>query len=201
MILHIKSKVEFIDAAGIAYLQINSFPFFSFQVDVIRQVTIGEEIELWMYMILKEVESKMDLKFFGFQDHSEIDLFEKLMSISGVGPKMSFHILKNISKTKLIEILVGGEYDKLKKIPGIGDKLAKRIVLELSRIYSKDENLMSKLNVTSLNENQKQVTDTLVQMGFEKNDIINQLNIIDSKIPKKDMLKEVLTLLTSNGRK
>ncbi|MEI7603664.1 MAG: Holliday junction branch migration protein RuvA [bacterium] len=196
MILHIKGNIDYIDTDGMLFISLANG--LSFQVDSLLTKTIGEQIELWLYMVLKESEGKMDLKFYGFPERFLIDDFERLMSISGVGPKMAFSILKNIDKNKLIESIIKGEYETLKKLPGIGDKLAKRIVLELSRLYSKNDDILQKMQDNALSDSQNEVVTTLVQMGFDKVVILKCMKNIDPNLSKKDILREVLTMITTN---
>jgi Holliday junction DNA helicase RuvA len=198
MILHIKGNVEYIDRTG--FILFSIFPGFSFQVEYIEPVLENTELSIWVYSIMKEIEGKIDIKLYGFQNRDMIAEFEKLMTISGVGPKMAFNLLKTISKENLIEIVVTGDYAAIKKVPGIGDKLAKRIVLELSRLYTDKDDILEKINIKPITSEKQEVLDTLVQMGFEKKAVLEKLGDIDSGLTKKDILKEVLILLTKNDR-
>ena len=198
MILHLKTKVEYIDSHG--FLFVNFGQSFSFQIEYIQDAVIGQELDVWLYMILKEIENKMDLKFYGFNSINSISHFENLMSISGVGPKMAFNLLKSMDISILIEIIKKGEYEKIKKIPGIGDKLAKRIILELSRMYSKDDSILDKINTQQLSTDQNQVILSLTSMGYDKSFIIDIINSIDPTLNRRDLLQEVLLRVSKNAR-
>ncbi len=71
------------------------------------------------------------LQLFGFASAEERTLFEKLISISGVGPKLAITVLSGLSAGELIAAIRGGQVDRLVRIPGIGKKTAERLVLEL----------------------------------------------------------------------
>ncbi len=71
------------------------------------------------------------LLLFGFEEIAEKRLFEKLLTISGIGPKLAITVLSGISAERLVGAIRGGDHATLTKIPGIGKKTAERVVLEL----------------------------------------------------------------------
>lgn len=71
------------------------------------------------------------LLLFGFKELAEKRLFEKLLTISGIGPKLAITVLSGISAERLVGAIRGGDHATLTKIPGIGKKTAERVVLEL----------------------------------------------------------------------
>lgn len=71
------------------------------------------------------------LALFGFLTQEEKFLFERLISIGGIGPKLAITVLSGLAVADLIAAIRGGEVDRLVRIPGIGKKTAERIVLEL----------------------------------------------------------------------
>ena len=71
------------------------------------------------------------LALFGFAELTEKRLFEKLLTISGIGPKLAITVLSGISAERLVGAIRAGDHATLTKIPGIGKKTAERVVLEL----------------------------------------------------------------------
>lgn len=71
------------------------------------------------------------IALFGFAERHEKLLFEKLLSISGIGPKLAITVLSGIAAERLVAAIRGGDHASLTKIPGIGKKTAERVVLEL----------------------------------------------------------------------
>ena len=71
------------------------------------------------------------LLLFGFKELAEKRLFEKLLTISGIGPKLAITVLSGISAERLVGAIRGGDHATLTKIPGIGKKTAERVILEL----------------------------------------------------------------------
>ncbi len=78
------------------------------------------------------------IALFGFATKEELTMFDQLISISGVGPKVALQILSGISTTSFAISVLNGDYKQLTKINGIGPKLAQRIVLELKDRIQKD---------------------------------------------------------------
>jgi len=71
------------------------------------------------------------INLFGFYTNQERDLFQLMISVSGIGPKMSMNILSGISAQELLRAISGGNVGKLVNIPGVGKKMAERLILEL----------------------------------------------------------------------
>ena len=87
----------------------------------------GAEANLFIHTHVREDQ----LALFGFSEVREKRLFEKLLTISGIGPKLAITVLSGISADRLIGAIRAQEHGTLTKIPGIGKKTAERIVLEL----------------------------------------------------------------------
>jgi Holliday junction DNA helicase RuvA len=87
----------------------------------------GVEVRLRIHTHVREDA----LLLYGFHTQDEKGLFEKLIGVSGIGPKMAVTILSGLAAPDLIHTIRAGQVDRLVKIPGIGKKTAERIVLEL----------------------------------------------------------------------
>ncbi|HVX66942.1 MAG TPA: Holliday junction branch migration protein RuvA [Bryobacteraceae bacterium] len=87
----------------------------------------GAAVRLRVYTHVREDA----LALFGFLTQDEKALFEKLISVSGIGPKMAIAVLSGIAAPDLIQFIRRGEVERLVRIPGVGKKTAERIVLEL----------------------------------------------------------------------
>lgn len=71
------------------------------------------------------------ITLFGFYSREERELFQLMISVSGIGPKVAVNILSGISSPELLEAISTGNLAKLVTIPGIGKKMAERLILEL----------------------------------------------------------------------
>jgi len=87
----------------------------------------GSETKLHVHTHVREDA----LALFGFSELKEKRLFEKLLTISGIGPKLAITVLSGISAERLVGAIRAGDHATLTKIPGIGKKTAERVVLEL----------------------------------------------------------------------
>jgi holliday junction DNA helicase RuvA len=87
----------------------------------------GAEAALFIHTHVREDQ----IALFGFADTQEKRLFERLLTISGIGPKLAITVLSGISSDRLVAAIRGGDHATLTKIPGIGKKTAERVVLEL----------------------------------------------------------------------
>ena len=87
----------------------------------------GERASLYTYLHVREDA----LTLFGFTTAGELRLFEQLIGVSGVGPRAALSLLSSLEYGELTASIVAGRIDALRKVPGIGQKTAERIVLEL----------------------------------------------------------------------
>ncbi|MGZ4813814.1 MAG: Holliday junction branch migration protein RuvA [Terriglobales bacterium] len=128
MIAHLRGKLiakhpnqVIIEAAGVGYDVTISVPTFS------GLGSVGSEVALHVHTHVREDA----LALFGFVHPEEKQLFEKLLSVSGIGPKLAITILSGMAAADMVAAIKGNDVAKLTKIPGIGKKTAERMVLEL----------------------------------------------------------------------
>jgi holliday junction DNA helicase RuvA len=87
----------------------------------------GAEARLHIYTHVREDQ----ISLFGFAETNEKRMFEKLLTISGIGPKLAITVLSGIDTDRLVAAIRAGDHATLTRIPGIGKKTAERVVLEL----------------------------------------------------------------------
>ena len=87
----------------------------------------GAEARLHIYTHVREDQ----IALFGFAEPAEKRLFEKLLTITGIGPKLAITVLSGIDAARLVTAIRAGDHATLTRIPGIGKKTAERVVLEL----------------------------------------------------------------------
>lgn len=87
----------------------------------------GAEARLHVYTHVREDQ----IALFGFAEEKEKRLFEKLLTISGIGPKLAITVLSGIDTDRLVTAIRASDHGSLTRIPGIGKKTAERVVLEL----------------------------------------------------------------------
>lgn len=102
---------------------------------------IRELSEVQLFTYLHITENALDL--FGFADNLELQSFKQLISVNGVGPKAALSILSDITPSKLALCITTGDSKTLTRSPGIGAKIAQRIVLELKDKVAKNQSISS----------------------------------------------------------
>jgi len=93
---------------------------------------IGRETTLLTYLHVREDA----LQLFGFADEVERNLFERLISVSGIGPRLAVGILSGATASRVREAIENGDVDFLITLPGVGKKLAQRLVVELREKFA-----------------------------------------------------------------
>lgn len=88
---------------------------------------VGQEATLLTHLVVREDE----LKLIGFVDQTERELFRRLINLSGVGPSMALQILSGMTPQEFAQAVERQDAAALKKVKGVGEKTAKRIILEL----------------------------------------------------------------------
>lgn len=99
----------------------------------------GESKEVRLFTQLNVREDSVDL--FGFADTAELAAFRQLTSVSGVGPKAALSILSDLTPSKLALCITTGDSKTLTRSPGIGAKIAQRIVMELKDKVAKEQHI------------------------------------------------------------
>jgi len=109
-----------LDVNGVGYLV-------NISISTFEKISEKDIVSLFIHTSVKED----SITLFGFYTQSEKEMFELLISISGIGPKVSLGILSGIAVDDLKDAIANGNVSRLIAIPGIGRKTAERVVLEL----------------------------------------------------------------------
>lgn len=99
----------------------------SLPVTAADALTVGEHAMLFTYLHVREDA----LTLYGFAARDDLSLFEQLISVSGVGPRVALGLLSALDYAQLTTAIAGGRADVLRRVPGVGQKTAERIVLDL----------------------------------------------------------------------
>ena len=128
MIAHLRGRLfakqpgqAIVEAGGVGYDVTISVPTFT------ALPAEGGEVSLYIYTQVRED----TLALFGFKERDEKRLFERLITVSGVGPKLAVTILSGLNPERTVEAIRGQDHATLTRIPGVGKKLAERLVVEL----------------------------------------------------------------------
>ena len=125
-----------------------------------------------------------NISLFGFNSIDEREIFLKLITVSGVGPKNALAILDKLGVDKLINAIVKNDSTIIKSVPGIGDKLSKMICIDMASKINKldievDINKLEKDDIIQSVKNE--VITALMQLGFQKKNAEIMVKKVDSK--------------------
>ncbi len=143
------------------------------------------------------------IHLFGFYTHEERDLFQLMISVSGIGPKIAMGILSGISARDLLEAISGGHVAKLITIPGVGRKMAERLILELKEKVIKKmaaEQIPARDSTVRQSEAMRDdVLSALVNLGYKANAAKEALDAaareLDGDPAMDQLLKKALKIL------
>ena len=159
----------------------------------------GGKVKISTYLHVRE--DILDL--YGFSDVVERNTFHLLTSISGIGPKLALTILSGIQPSKLKNRVVNGDVAALTSVQGVGNKTAKRIIIELKEKFTKSDDSSIGINDLDISDTKifKDAVNALESLGYKKMHAINACK----KLQKNDelngelesVIKKALKLLMS----
>ncbi len=123
----------------------------------------GEKYELFIHEHIRE--DCHDL--YGFPTFEELELFERLISVNGVGPKAGLNIMSAGKPDKIISAIISDNLGFFTAISGIGKKVAAKIILDLKSKLSGDRNI----NILAGDADSESLVDTLTQLGYKRSEI------------------------------
>jgi len=162
MIAHLRGRLlskhpnqAVVEAGGVGYDVTISVPTFS------ELPGTGSEVALHIHTHVRED----SIALFGFVRPKEKQLFERLIGVSGIGPKLGITILSGMSADEMVGAIRGNDVARLTRIPGIGKKTAERMVLELR---DKLENFGTAPPVAAASPVEEDVISALVNLGYQR---------------------------------
>lgn len=125
-------------------------------------LVLQEDVLIYTYQQFREDATTL----FGFQNQEEHDLFVRLLTVKGIGPKIAIGSMSVSSCDQIIAAIESGDAQSLKRLPGIGAKAASQIILDLKGKLVEDEKKSK-----TLNENLLDAIDALKSLGYKNNEI------------------------------
>jgi Holliday junction DNA helicase RuvA len=146
-----------VEAHGVGYDVVISVPTFS------ELPASGAEVALHIHTHVREDA----LSLFGFLRLAEKHLFEKLLTVSGIGPKLAITILSGMPADEMVGAIRGNDIARLTRIPGIGKKTAERMVLEL-RDKLPVPSGTAEISMVTASPMEEDVLSALVNLGYQR---------------------------------
>jgi Holliday junction DNA helicase RuvA len=191
MIAHLRGKLlekhpnqAVVETGGVGYDVTISIPTFS------ELTSIGTEVALHIHTHVREDQ----LALYGFGRPEEKQLFEKLITVSGIGPKLGITILSGMPADDMVRAIRGNDIARLTKIPGIGKKTAERMVLEL-RDKLPPQGADQVREVPSLSATQEDVLSALVNLGYQRAAAEKALSSVEKNGPFDAMFRAALAVM------
>lgn len=201
MLAYIKGSLE-IKAKNYIVIDVSGLGYKVFMAEnAIESIgEIGEIIKVFTYYRVRED----DISIYGFKTQEELNTFELLLSVSGVGAKSALGMLSCIEPSEFAIAVISNNVKLLTQIPGIGNKSAQRIILELkdklkAEQLEQDVSREASLKSNSLqnSENIQEAISGLMVLGFSKKDIEKAFEHLDiNSLSIEDLIKKGLVLLT-----
>lgn len=193
MIGYIKGRVMLI-TAEYAIIETGGIGYRVFMAgSALARMEKDTEVRLYIYTNVREDA----IQLYGFFDYEEYDIFLKLISVSGIGPKVGVGILSAITPDSFRLAVLNQDVKEMTRLPGVGKKTAERMLLELRDKlgFSKEERSFSAevfaggSIATSVKD---EVMQALLALGYDKNEILPQLKKVSDDITVEEMIKSVL---------
>lgn len=177
-VIHKDAKYLVLEAGGVGYKVYGTF-------ETIESSTVTAEKSLWTHHAVREDASDL----YGFPTKDELDFFELLISISGIGPRTALGILNVTTVSALKRAVSSGDTSHLVKVSGIGKKNAEKIVLELKGKFDKDDEsaLGFKEEVDAL--------EALKSLGFGHAEVREALKQVADATSTGERVKKALKIL------
>jgi len=176
IIKDVESNYIIIDNNGIGYLIYVPNPYY---------YTLNEIYTVYTYNYIREDEYSL----YGFKNKEELNLFLKLISVKGLGPKMALPMLATGSINGIADAINRENILYLKKFPKIGDKVARQIILDLKGKITSDN------QENYLETETDELTDALVALGYKQSDIKKIVKSVNHELTIENQIKEALKLL------
>lgn len=183
-VAYMEQNLAVIDCGGVGYACATTN-------HTLSQLQQGKQAKLYTYLHVKE--DAMDL--FGFYTQNELNSFKLLINVSGVGPKAALAILSSSTPEQLALAIVTGDERVLTAAPGIGKKIAQRIILELKDKLAKEDLSAIKAGKPAAKTGAKttEALSALMVLGYSQQEISVALKGIDvDALPLEEIIRQAL---------
>ena len=175
-VTEIESTYITVETGGCGYLIYTPNPY-SFKEN--------EETKVYIYQVIREDENSL----YGFKTKEEKEMFLKLISVKGLGPKMALPMLATGSIPGILDAIERENILYLKKFPKIGDKVAKQIILDL-------KGKVATVGTSETNSNNyEELIEVLKGLGYKEKEVKGIVPKVDASLSIEEQIKEALKLL------
>ena len=180
MIARLRGRVAGRSGAGLI-VEVGGVGYLVHAAPSVQRLGSGE-VTIEVHTIVREDA----LQLYGFATSEERELFELLLGVSGVGPKVALAIVSGSTPAELRRAIARDDVKRFQAIPGIGLKTAQRVVLDLKEKLSAADALASEPAEETL------ARDALVNLGWSLLDAERALAVVDASLPVEEQVREAL---------
>ena len=181
-LIHLDLKTAIIDIGGLGYKV-----FVGGESIEALAGNVGQKVSLFTYLAVRE--TALDL--YGFKNQESLDMFEMLITVSGIGPKSALGILSLASAHTLQEAIMNEDTSYLTKVSGIGKKNAEKIVLELKGKFK--DFAMGPIAGGKDVTKEALAVEALKSLGFEERTARDAIKKMDKELSAEEMIKLFLS--------
>jgi holliday junction DNA helicase RuvA len=170
------------------------YKIFTSGTTLAKMPSINENVMLYLQQIIRED----FIGLYGFLTRDELNMFNLLLGVSGVGAKASLSLLSISSVNNLKYAILIGDEKTLTRAPGIGKKTAQRIILELKDKFKKDEFIhegLSSLDDIQVNRNLSEALEALMALGYSEKEAEKSLKQVSQEDSIEGIIKNSLKYL------
>lgn len=178
-----------IETGGIAY-------FLNISLGTFGKLGDREDITLYTHFSINGNDYSLNL--YGFADEAERNLFRKLISVSGVGPNTARMVLSGLSTEEVAQMILLRDVAGFKRIKGIGEKTAERIIVDLHDKLSKGSEINYEKVSISHNTVRQEALAALTSLGLDRTKTektLDKVMVLQPGIALEDLIKQVLKQL------
>ena len=185
-LIHTEAYLAVVECGGVGYRCMTSLTTLSCLPPA------GERVTLYTHLNVRE--DALDL--FGFYSMNELDAFKNLIGVSGVGPKSALAILSDMTPDRLALCIASGDAKSLTRAPGVGVKLAQRLILELKDKISKAE-LASGVGEAAVQigadgSGMNEAAAALCTLGYSQSQAAEALAGLAADLPVDELIRQAL---------
>ena len=177
-LVHREPTVAVLDCGGVAYKLTISLNTSETIAD-----RMGAQVKLYTYLQVRED----GVELFGFSSGEELQTFKYLIGVSGVGPKVAMSVLSTLTPSRFSYAVCTEDIKSIAKAPGLGNKTASRIVLELKDKYAKEflgtdappSGVSTRKETAPRNGKLTEATEALMALGYDRSEVLEALRGVD----------------------
>ena len=184
-VAHMAPYLAVVDCGGVGYACRTTH-------NTLARLKVGESAKLYTHLYVREE----IFELYGFATEEEKNCFLELIGVSGVGPKAALSILSSTSPEGLAMSIITGDEKALTVAPGIGKKIAQRIILELKDKLAKEQGSFDTragvLSPVSTGGKTQEAASALAVLGYSSQEISAALKGVDTALPVEEIIRIAL---------